>query len=49
MASHALTAPPTDVGLDSDLGNLEAESTPQTGWALEAFLLCGKATATKLG
>lgn len=44
MASHALTAPPTDVGLDSDLGNLEAESTPQTSCALEAFLLCGKAT-----
>lgn len=37
MASHVFAAPPTDAGLDSDLGNLEKRTTPQTGCALEAF------------
>lgn len=45
MASHA--APPTDAGLDSDPGNLGAKSKPQTGCILEAFLVCGRATAIR--
>lgn len=43
-------APPTDAGLDSDLGSLEAESTPQTGCAREAFfftLRSSRATAIR--
>lgn len=47
MALHVFAASPTDAGLDSDLGNLEAKATLQTGCTLEAFFLCGRSTTIR--